>query len=166
MCCCGCERNLGAAQSHSSCANNISSFPLRRIITRVKIFFFFSSLFLHIAHATTHPHTHTDAHSTSASPTFFFLMAYCRQWLRVLVNNRFVDLRIISSTSVELWTHTHTQINKEQQRISDCAKVCFFFFSISQRELQCLEASINSLNEFLRLRISLFGKSLNASQFK
>lgn len=52
--------------------------------------------------------THSHTHSTSASPTFFFLMAYCRQWLRVLVNNRFVDLRIMSSTSVELRTHTFT----------------------------------------------------------
>lgn len=39
---------------------------------------------------------------TSASPTFFFLMAYCRQWLRVRVSRRFVDLRIMSSISVEL----------------------------------------------------------------
>jgi len=44
---------------------------------------------------------------TSASPTFFFFMAYCRQWLRVRVSRRFVDLRIMSSISVELNMKIH-----------------------------------------------------------
>jgi len=70
-----------------------------------------------------HTHTHTHTQCTSASPTFFFLMAYCRQWLRVLVSSRLVDLRIISSTSVELRTHTHTHTHTAGQTMSDCAEV-------------------------------------------
>lgn len=85
-------------------------------------------------------------------------MAYCRQWLRVLVSNRFVDLRIISSTSVELCMHTHTEAythiqrgrERQQQKTSDYAEV---ISSISQRKLQCLNANINSLSEVLCLRI-------------
>lgn len=109
-----------------------------------------------------------NTHSTSASPTFFFLMAYCRQWLRVLVSSRFVDLRIISSTSVELHKHTdtqahrHTHTQRQQQKTSDYAEV---ISSISQRKLQCLEANINSLSKVLCLKI-YSEKKLNASQFK
>lgn len=76
--------------------NTVSSFPSERDYYKCQAEFSF---------------IHT--HCTSASPTFFFLMAYCRQWLRVLVNSRLVDLRIISSTSVELRTHTHTHEHTE-----------------------------------------------------
>lgn len=46
--------------------------------------------------------TFSKSYFTSVRPMFFLLMTFCRELLRVLVSNKFVDLRIMSSTSVEL----------------------------------------------------------------
>lgn len=92
-------------------------------------------------------------------------MAYCRQWLRVRVNNRFVDLRIMSSTSVELKTNTETHREKGH-KISDRAAAssstpCGLAPSESQHK-QCKRLWQNSLVcGFLHLE-----KTLNVSQFK
>ena len=51
---------------------------------------------------TVHAQDIWHVHFTSVRPMFFLLMTFCRELLRVLVSNRFVDLRIMSSTSVEL----------------------------------------------------------------